>query len=62
MPREGRDNQHLANITRPDHEKQRVFLDKVLRGRVERRQAEAGEEKTGSARQASESCSARATR
>ena len=43
MPGERRDHQHLAGVTRPDDEEQRVVPHQILRRRVERRQAEPGE-------------------
>ena len=47
MPREWRDDQHLAHVARPHHEKQRVVLHEILCGRIERRQAKAREQEDG---------------
>ncbi len=45
MQRERRDDQHLACVARPHDEKERMVADEVLRRRVERREAEPGEQK-----------------
>ena len=43
VPGKGRHHQHLAGVSRPHHQKNRVIPDQVFGGGVERRQAQARE-------------------
>ena len=44
VPRERRDEEHLSRVARPHDEQQRVVANEILGRRIERRQAQTGEQ------------------